>query len=85
VDKARSITDGYFHPRQAALSRLFSHAGEGKTYRTDLEGDITVVSDGKAVTVLPQASASDCDAFSGYSSADKASYGAIPALSGRCG
>jgi competence protein ComEC len=80
VDRARSITDGYYHPRQAALSRIFSHRGQGKTFRTDLEGDIDVISDGNAITILPQAQATDCDIFSGYASADKTAYGNIAGL-----
>jgi competence protein ComEC len=80
TDKTRSVADGYYHPRQPALARIFAHGGEDTTYRTDLDGDVDILSDGRSITVLPQAAASACDIFSGYASAEKSSYGRISSL-----
>jgi competence protein ComEC len=85
TDRNRSVIDGYYHPRQAALGRIYDHGGSKNTYRTDLEGDVDIISDGAAITILPQTTASDCEIFSGYSSADASSYGPILQMLGRCG
>ena len=89
TDKARSVTDGYYHPRQASLSNIFSHdafaQGASHTFRTDLEGDIAAVSDGSAITITAAANAAACQIFSGYSSSSVSSYGPIPPIAGSCG
>jgi len=84
TDRTRSVIDGYFHPRQESLSRIYAHGGWEETYRTDLEGDISVLSDGRSITVLEGAKADDCGIFSGFSSAQSSSYGRIPGLFGKC-
>ena len=53
--------NSYGHPTDEVLSRL--HNAEIKTYRTDLNGDITAVSDGKTVTFTTDKSASDEEIF----------------------
>ena len=42
----------YGHPSEVVLSRL--RDADVKTYRTDLQGDITCISDGKTVSVLTE-------------------------------
>ncbi len=44
--------NSYGHPTEEVLSRL--RDADVKVYRTDLQGDIVVVSDGKTVTVTPK-------------------------------
>ncbi len=84
TDTARSVTDGYFHPREITLEKLYALSPTG-TYRTDLNGDVKAVSDGSGITVTPAAVSDQCDTFKGYASADASSYSLIPALSGSCG
>ena len=50
----------YGHPHQAALDLLKQYGSA--VYRTDLQGDITVTSDGSQVTVTPSANA-DADVW----------------------
>jgi competence protein ComEC len=92
VDKNRSVIDGYYHPRLDTLSRIYEHGGgignsgsQGNTFRTDSEGDVDFVSDGKTITALARQEASDCDIFSGYGGAQTSSYGKILQMLGRCG
>ncbi|MFH1222655.1 MAG: MBL fold metallo-hydrolase [Candidatus Micrarchaeota archaeon] len=74
----RSVTDGYFHPRQAALENIYAAGGrEGNFFRTDLNGDVAVVSDGSRIIVTPQAGTDECSLFSGYSSTDVSSYKSV--------
>jgi len=47
--------NNYGHPTEEALSRL--RDADVKVYRTDLQGDIIVNSDGKKVTVTPSRNA----------------------------
>lgn len=47
--------NSYGHPTDAVLSRLKD--ADVKVYRTDLNGDITAVSDGKTVTITTEKSA----------------------------
>jgi len=88
VDRIRSISDGYFHPRKESLSNIYEAGGFGsglsKIFRTDLQGDISLVSDGDAIAIRTGTDATNCQLFSGYSSSDKSSYGPIPALAGSC-
>lgn len=85
TDKNRSVTDGYFHPRQIPLENIYVRgAGEGALFRTDLNGNIEIISDGSHIQIHSAASAPICQLFSGYSSADVSSYAPIPALSSRC-
>lgn len=51
----------YGHPTEDVLSRLLD-AG-AKVYRTDMQGDIIAVSDGRTVTIIPTKNA-DADTFS---------------------
>lgn len=44
--------NSYGHPTDAVLSRLKD--ADVKVYRTDLNGDITAVSDGKTSPLLPK-------------------------------
>jgi len=84
ADKDRSVKDGYFHPRETMLEKLYARS-TGGTFRTDLNGNVKAVSDGNRLSVVPDAEQGECGIFSGYLSADAASYSPIPALSGRCG
>lgn len=85
TDKNRSVTDGYFHPRQIPLSNIYSRGtNENSFFRTDLNGNIAIISDGKSITISSDSSPSLCNLFSGYSSANISSYAPIPALSSRC-
>lgn len=58
-----SVGEGnsYNHPTDEVLSRL--RDAEVKTYRTDLNGDIFLTSDGKTVTITTDKSASDDEIF----------------------
>ena len=57
--------NSYGHPTDAVLSRL--RDADVKTYRTDLNGDIYVTSDGKTVTIKTDKTASDDEIFkAGY-------------------
>lgn len=87
TDKIRSVADGYFFPRQASLGNIYAQdpQGPGSLFRTDLNGDITAISDGSTIMVVSQASASKCALFSGYSSSNILSYGPIPSLASECG
>ena len=85
ADKNRSATDGYFHPRQTPLSNIYSlGANSNSLFRTDLNGNIMVISDGNSIRITPDASAPLCALFSGYSSSNASSYAPIPALSSQC-
>gem|GEM_PF-1004354 len=86
ADKERSVVDGYYHPRQAALSNIYVQGarGAGSLFRTDLNGDITVISDGRQINITVQDVAGRCQLFSGYSSANASSYGPIPELASVC-
>jgi len=84
VDKTRSVTDSYFHPRAGTLENIYQHSGSA-TFRTDLNGDIKAVSNGGAITIFPEQSANECDIFSGYAGSDENSYSVITQLSARCG
>jgi competence protein ComEC len=46
------IDNKYGHPTQSTLDRL--HADKAQIYRTDLEGEITVITDGKNFQVQPE-------------------------------
>lgn len=82
TDKNRSITDGYFHPRQAPLSNIYSRGANANSFfRTDLNGDIEIVSNGNSISIRPSSSPTICQLFSGYSSSNSSSYSSIPALS----
>ncbi len=58
-----SVGEGnsYSHPTDEVLSRL--RDAEVKTYRTDLNGDIFLTSDGKSVTITTDKSASNDEIF----------------------
>lgn len=66
-----SVGDGnsYNHPTDAVLSRL--RDADVKTYRTDLNGDIFVKSDGKTVTFSSDKSATEEDIFTPGKSEEK--------------
>lgn len=85
TDKDRSATDGYFHPRQTSLSSIYSRGADTSTlFRTDLNGNMEIISDGNSISVHPSAQSTLCALFSGYSSSNVSSYGPIPAISSRC-
>lgn len=84
TDKDRSAIDGYFHPRMNSLKNVFNSGGRNSTYRTDLNGDITLISDGRGINVGTKANASICEIFSGYSTSEKGSYGVIESLTNNC-
>jgi len=86
TDKERSVVDGYYHPRQAALSNIYAQGatGAGSLFRTDLNGDITAISDGRQINITVQDVVGRCQLFSGYSSANVSSYGPIPELASVC-
>ncbi|MFA5411738.1 MAG: MBL fold metallo-hydrolase [Candidatus Micrarchaeia archaeon] len=85
TDKFRSVTDGYFHPRQIPLGNIYARGiNQDNFFRTDLNGNIEIISDGTAITASSDAPAPLCELFSGYSSANVSSYAPIPALAGRC-
>ncbi|MDD5096748.1 MAG: MBL fold metallo-hydrolase [Candidatus ainarchaeum sp.] len=86
TDMARSVTDGYFHPRQIPLGNIYARGtNPDNFFRTDLNGNIEIISDGGAVSASADAPSPLCTLFSGYSSSNISSYAPIPALSGRCG
>jgi competence protein ComEC len=86
TDNVRSITDRYFHPRQAPLGNIYARGADANSlFRTDLNGNIAIVSDGKAISASADAFSPLCELFSGYSSSNVSSYAPIPALAGRCG
>jgi len=85
ADKDRSVSDGYFHPRQAPLENIHSRGTNANSlFRTDLNGNIEAVSDGSRIQIHPYASAPLCQLFSGYSASNLSSYGPIPALYSQC-
>ncbi|MFH1393412.1 MAG: MBL fold metallo-hydrolase [Candidatus Micrarchaeota archaeon] len=85
TDRNRSVTDGYYHPRQIPLGNIFEVGGAGKTYRTDLNGLITVLSDGAELTIMTEAASDLCSTFSGYNSTNISTYKPISQISGTCG
>jgi len=84
VDKTRSVTDGYFHPRAGTLEKIYQRSG-ASLFRTDLNGEIKAVSDGGSIIIFPEQNADECDIFSGYAASDVNSYSSITQLSSRCG
>lgn len=78
--------NSYGHPTEDTLSRL--RDADVKVYRTDMQGDIVVTSDGKAVTVVPSKNA-DADtlasAGAGQNSQEKPSYNSGEGTSGNSG
>jgi len=85
ADRNRSISDGYFHPRQTPLENIYSRgANSNSLFRTDLNGNIEIISNGNSISIRPSAQSTLCQLFSGYSSSTISSYGSIPALSSRC-
>ncbi len=86
TDKIRSIVDGYFFPRQDSLGDIYAQdpQGPGSLFRTDLNGDITAISDGSTLVVVAPSSATKCALFSGYSESKASSYGPISALASEC-
>ncbi len=87
TDKIRSIVDGYFLPRTEALGNIYAQdpQGPGSLFRTDLNGDITAISDGSGFVVVSPSSATKCALFSGYSEGNASSYGRILSLALECG
>ncbi len=75
VDFSKSADLGYFLPRKNPLERIYLF--NGSFYRTDLNGDIYLFSDGKNISVYSEKYSSQCDLFSGYASSEKESYGQI--------
>lgn len=85
ADKNRSVTDGYFLPRQAPLENIYATGtAPNSLFRTDLNGNIEIISDGNSIRISPDAPAPPCALFSGYSSSEISSYEPIPALSSQC-
>jgi len=87
TDKERSVIDGYYHPRKTALSNIYTEGARDveHLFRTDLNGDITVISDGKQISITAQNIVDECQLFSGYSIAKASSYGPILELAHVCG
>jgi len=83
VDKNRSVTDGYFHPRAGTLEKIYQRSG-ASLFRTDLNGEIKAVSDGGSIIIIPEQNTNECDIFSGYSGSNENSYSLITPLSGGC-
>jgi competence protein ComEC len=84
ADKNRSAKDGYYHPRKEVLSRIYDFGGGGKTFRTDLDGTVTVVSDGKNIAVGLEGKNDDCLLFMGYGSSNPEDYSIIGKLENQC-
>lgn len=85
TDMVRSVTDTYFHPRQILLGNIYARGADaGSLFRTDLNGNIAIVSDGTSIRASSDAPTLLCDLFSGYSSSNVSSYHPIPALTGTC-
>jgi len=80
TDRNRSVSDRYFHPRLGTMEKLY---GKG-VYRTDLNGDIEIVSDGSGITITAETDADDCDIFKGYAGANVSDYSVINALADVC-
>ena len=84
TDMYKSVKDRYFHPRKVALDNIYSFSKGSNTYRTDLNGDLLISSNGNEITFTPEVAASQCDIFSGYTSADASSYSVIPQMESIC-
>jgi competence protein ComEC len=85
ADRNRSAEDGYFLPRQIPLENIYATgAAPDSLFRTDLNGNIEVISDGSSIHMSSDASAPQCKLFSGYASSDASSYGVISSLSAQC-
>lgn len=85
ADRNRSISDGYFHPRQIPLENIYSMGVNANSlFRTDLNGNIEIISNGNSISIRPSAQSTLCQLFSGYSSSNVSSYGPIPTLSYQC-
>ena len=82
VDKNRSVSDGYFHPRKSTMEKLYGLGMD--VFRTDLNGNIVLVSDGNRITVAPDSNADECMIFKGYANGSASSYSLIGWLEGRC-
>jgi competence protein ComEC len=80
TDMNRSAKDRYFHPRKITMEKLHGM----NVYRTDLNGDIKVISDGSNITIHPESQADGCEIFKGYVSSNESSYSIIPKLVGEC-
>ena len=83
VDKNRSVSDGYFHPRKSTIEKLYGLGSD--VFRTDLNGNIEIDSDGSRISINPQSKADDCAIFRGYMNGSASSYGIIPQLEANCG
>ncbi len=81
TDKGRSAN--YFHPRQIPLTNIYN-MGAVSLFRTDLNGNIAILSDGNSISISADSPAAICALFSGYSSSNASSYGPIPALRETC-
>ncbi len=90
TDYQRSITDGYFHPRSATLERIYQIekgnvcGGDACVFRTDLNGNIKLTSDGNGLAISPARLANECDIFRGYVFSSKESYSPISSLDTVC-
>ncbi|MFA5049382.1 MAG: MBL fold metallo-hydrolase [Candidatus Micrarchaeia archaeon] len=83
VDFEKSIELGYYFPRKKTLESIYE-IENSSLYRTDINGNIKIISDGKNIFITSDALGNDCDIFSGYSDAKKESYSVIGPLKNQC-
>lgn len=83
VDHKKSASDGYFHPRLSTLEKLYERA-DNSVFRTDLNGEIKAISNGKAIIVVPETKVGECESFAGYPSWPTAEYSVVPVLKSQC-
>lgn len=88
TDKNYSGEKHYYHPRSEVLERIYAMgAREGNLFRTDLNGNIAIISDGKSITINASNAADECELFSGYENAGAGllpTYAPINELKARC-
>ncbi|MEM4719940.1 MAG: MBL fold metallo-hydrolase [Candidatus Bilamarchaeaceae archaeon] len=85
TNKDRSAELNYYHPRAAMLSRIYIHGARlGTFFRTDLNGNIAITSDGTKINVEADYLVDECELFSGYYSNNFYSYKPIEELKQKC-
>jgi len=84
VDKEKSVALGYYHPRKDVLANIYQRSSGNNFFRTDLNGNVEIISDGRNIEVRPEAVADRCNLFSGYGGPSTNSYGPIDELIPYC-
>ena len=84
TDMQKSVKDGYFHPRKTALENIYAVSKGANTYRTDLNGNVLITSNGNEIEITADEVSSTCEIFSGYTSADAGTYSPITQLETKC-